>query len=89
MKTENLELQVKELKNGFKYTILRDGVEIDSRKSNRTYVAVSVFALAADTSRIMETMYHGRMDLVGKGDSARYMKSPGLKFIGVAIIKNS
>jgi hypothetical protein len=85
---ENLELQAKELKNGFRYTILRNGTEIGARKSKNTYVAASIFVLADDTNRIMEILYHGRMDLVGKGDSGRYMKITRLKFIGVATIKN-
>ena len=71
----NLILEVKQLKNGFQYTV-RDGETIiDTRKSNREYVAASLYFHPSTPDKYLRPLYHSRMDLIGKGDGARFSKN--------------
>lgn len=75
----NLTLEVKELKKGFRYTVKDGDKVLDTRKSNRVYVAASVFYSPEDPASHLRPFYHGNINLVGKGDGAYYIKK-GYKY---------
>lgn len=81
----NLALEVKALKNGFKYTVKDGETVIDTRKSGRSYVAASVFF--SKNSNTYVALYHGRPDLIGGGSCNDYMKSSLYEYVGVARLK--
>lgn len=83
---KNLTMTCETLKKGFKYTIKDGDTVIDTRKSDRVYVAASV-PYVEETNRPMRPLYHGRLDLIGKGEVSRYVKA-GYK-IAVAKLKNN
>lgn len=55
-------------REAFHYQILEDGVLLASRYSNRTYVAATVWQIEG---RFFFGHAFGRLDLIGKGDSAK------------------
>ena len=71
----NLILEVKQLKKGFNYTVKDGDTIIDTRNSNRAYVAASLYFHPSTPDKYLRPLYHSRMDLIGKGDGARYAKN--------------
>ena len=72
---DNLTLEVEKLKNGFKYTVKEGNRVIDTRKSNRVYVAASVYYKPETPTDYKRPLFHGNMNLIGKGDGARFIKA--------------
>ena len=72
---DNLTLEVEKLKNGFKYTVKEGNRVIDTRKSNRVYVAASVYYKPETPTDYKRPLFHGNMNLIGKGDVARFIKA--------------
>ena len=68
-------LEVKQLKKGFNYTVKDGDTIIDTRNSNRAYVAASLYFHPSTPDKYLRPLYHSRMDLIGKGDGARYAKN--------------
>jgi len=62
-----------EVSGGYKYTILDGDHVVDTRKSYRTYVAASV-PMNPKTNKYLRPLYHGRLDLIGKGEAAKYAR---------------
>ena len=71
----NLILEVKQLKKGFNYTVKDGDTIIDTRNSNRAYVAASLYFHPSTPDKYLRPLYHSRMDLIGKGAGARYSKN--------------
>ena len=84
---DNLILEVEKLKNGFKYTVKEGDTVIDTRKSNRVYVAASVYYKSDNPTNYHRPLYHGSMNLIGKGDGARFAKEGYLCKVATILTK--
>lgn len=80
-------LEVEKLKNGFKYTVKEGDKVIDTRNSNRVYVAASVYYKPENPTGYLRPLYHGNMNLIGKGDGARFIKAGYLYKVATTLTK--
>ena len=62
----NLILEVKQLKKGFNYTVKDGDTIIDTRNSNRAYVAASLYFNTSTPDKYLRPLYPSCMDLIGK-----------------------